>query len=94
MPRQRTAADWWCGIGQVDARDGASDGDVRGWRRFAQFHAVAEIVLARFGIAEHLLRRPLAEHLAGADHVTAIGDLQCLARRVVGDQNRDRRRFR
>ena len=52
-------------------------------------HVFAEVVLAGFGVGEHLVGRAVAEHLAVADHVAAVGDLQRLADLVVGDQDGD-----
>ena len=52
-------------------------------------HVFAEIILAGFGIGQHFVGPAVAEHLAGADHVAAVRDLQRLADLVIGDENRD-----
>src|SRR5256885_1597277 len=52
-------------------------------------HALAEIILAGLGVAQHFLRPAVTENLAGADHITAVGDLQRFADLVIGDQDGD-----
>src|SRR5262245_8111362 len=54
-----------------------------------QLQSFAEVVLAGFRIAQHLLRVSMAKHLAAADHIAAIRDLQRLAGRMIRDQDRD-----
>ena len=58
-------------------------------RRGADVEPFAEVVFAGFGVLQHFGRPAVAEHLAAADHVAAIGDLQRLAHLVVGDQDRN-----
>src|SRR5687768_18097873 len=62
------------------------------WRRrplAAQVHALAKIIPPGLRVVERLLRTALAQHLARAYDVAAVGDLQGLAGGVVGDQDRD-----
>ena len=63
-------------------------GVMRGRRAaMTQVHVLAEIILAGLGVAEDLVGAAVAEHLAVANHVAAVGDLQRLPHLVVGDED-------
>ncbi len=49
----------------------------------------AEVEPSSVGVGQHFVGRAVAQHLAGADHVAAVGNRQCLALAVIGHQDRD-----